>query len=67
MSIKVIVSFEVGDFADFRSRFEQARPHREEAGISEGLIRLSIGIESVDDLIEDLEKGFRTAAKALKK
>ena len=39
----------------------------EEAGISEGLIRLSIGIESVDDLIEDLEKGFRTAAKALKK
>ena len=39
----------------------------EEAGISEGLIRLSIGIESVDDLIEDLEKGFKTAAKALKK
>ena len=39
----------------------------EEAGISEGLIRLSIGIESVDDLIEDLEKGFRTASKALKK
>ena len=39
----------------------------EEAGISEGLIRLSIGIESVDDLIEDLEKGFRSAAKALKR
>ncbi|SVD45324.1 uncharacterized protein METZ01_LOCUS398178, partial [marine metagenome] len=39
----------------------------EEAGISEGLIRLSIGIESVEDLIEDLEKGFRTASKALKK
>ena len=39
----------------------------EEAGISEGLIRLSIGIESVDDLIEDLENGFRAAAKALKK
>ena len=39
----------------------------EEAGISEGLIRLSIGIESVDDLIEDLEKGFRTASKALRK
>jgi O-acetylhomoserine (thiol)-lyase len=38
----------------------------EEAGISEGLIRLSIGIESVDDLIEDLEKGFKTASKALK-
>jgi O-acetylhomoserine (thiol)-lyase len=35
----------------------------EEAGISEGLIRLSIGIESVEDLIEDLEKGFKAAAK----
>ena len=39
----------------------------EEAGISEGLIRLSIGIESVDDLIDDLEKGFKAAARALKK
>ena len=38
----------------------------EAAGISEGLIRLSIGIESADDLIEDLDKGFRAAAKALK-
>ena len=39
----------------------------EEAGISEGLIRLSIGIESVEDLIEDLEKGLKAASKALKK
>ena len=39
----------------------------EEAGISEGLIRLSIGIESVDDLIDDLERGFKAAARALKK
>jgi O-acetylhomoserine (thiol)-lyase len=39
----------------------------EEAGISEGLIRLSVGIESVEDLIEDLEKGFRAASKVLKK
>ena len=39
----------------------------EEAGISEGLIRLSVGIESVEDLIEDLDKGFRAASKALKK
>jgi len=28
------------------------------AGIDEGLIRISVGIENVDDLIEDLEKGF---------
>jgi O-acetylhomoserine (thiol)-lyase len=35
----------------------------EAAGISEGLIRLSVGIESVNDLIEDLEKGFKVAAQ----
>lgn len=35
MTIKVIVSFEVRDFDDFKAGFEQARPHREEAGISE--------------------------------
>ncbi|HHS50613.1 MAG TPA: PLP-dependent transferase [candidate division Zixibacteria bacterium] len=28
------------------------------AGIDEGLIRLSVGIENVDDIIEDLERGF---------
>ncbi len=28
------------------------------AGIDEGLIRLSVGIENVDDIIADLEKGF---------
>ncbi len=31
-----------------------------EAGISPGLIRLSCGIESVDDIIADLEQAFRT-------
>lgn len=35
MSIKVIVSLEVADYASFKSAFEQARPYREEAGISE--------------------------------
>jgi len=31
------------------------------AGVSPGTIRLSVGIESVDDLIWDLEQGFRAA------
>jgi O-acetylhomoserine (thiol)-lyase len=35
----------------------------EAAGISEGLIRLSIGLEDPDDLIEDLNRGLRAAAK----
>ena len=34
------------------------------AGISEGTIRLSIGIEHVDDLIEDLSKALYAAGKA---
>jgi O-acetylhomoserine (thiol)-lyase len=33
------------------------------AGITEGTMRLSIGLESADDLIEDLGKGLRAATK----
>jgi len=32
---------------------------RKEIGINPGLVRLSVGIENVDDLIADLEKGFK--------
>ena len=35
------------------------------AGISEGTIRLSIGIEHVDDLVEDLSKALYAAGKGL--
>ena len=31
-----------------------SREHREESGITDGLVRLSVGIEHVDDLIADL-------------
>jgi len=34
------------------------------AGITEGTIRLSIGLEDVDDLIGDLKQGLRAAEKA---
>ena len=33
-------------------------PERERLGIGEGLIRLSVGIEDVRDIIEDLERGL---------
>ena len=33
------------------------------AGITEGTMRLSIGLESADDLIDDLEKGLRAATR----
>ncbi len=29
-----------------------------EAGVSPGLIRLSVGLETLDDIVEDLDKGF---------
>ena len=31
---------------------------REEIGISDGLVRLSVGIESIDDLVEDIENSL---------
>jgi cystathionine beta-lyase/cystathionine gamma-synthase len=31
---------------------------REKAGINEGLVRISVGIEDVEDIIFDLEQAF---------
>ncbi|WP_456452610.1 cystathionine gamma-synthase [Thermococcus sp.] len=35
------------------------KEEREKVGIRDSLIRVSVGIEDVEDLIEDLERGFR--------
>lgn len=35
------------------------RPERLKVGLTDSLIRLSVGIEDVDDLIDDLEKAFQ--------
>ena len=32
---------------------------RKEGGISDDLVRLSVGVEDIDDLIADLEQAFR--------
>jgi methionine-gamma-lyase len=34
---------------------------REECGITDGLIRLSVGIENVEDLIDDFERALERA------
>ncbi|MEY4752490.1 MAG: hypothetical protein RJA44_165, partial [Pseudomonadota bacterium] len=34
------------------------------AGIQPGTVRLSIGLEDADDLIEDLQRALKAAAKA---
>lgn len=36
---------------------------RAKAGISDSLIRISVGLENVDDLIEDIEKSLKQVAK----
>ena len=33
------------------------------AGLTEDMIRLSVGIEDVDDIINDFENGFRASKK----
>ncbi|MEZ5979777.1 MAG: cystathionine gamma-synthase [Planctomycetota bacterium] len=35
---------------------------RRKAGLADGLVRLSVGIEHVDDLLEDVDRGLRAAA-----
>jgi O-acetylhomoserine (thiol)-lyase len=32
------------------------------SGVTPGLVRLAVGIEGVDDIIADLERGFAAAA-----
>ena len=36
-----------------------------QAGISQGTIRLSIGLEDADDLIDDLKRALKAAEKAV--
>lgn len=40
------------------THFSMGKEAREAAGITDGLVRLSIGIENVNDIIEDLEQAF---------
>jgi cystathionine beta-lyase/cystathionine gamma-synthase len=38
------------------------KEHREARGVTDGLLRLSVGIEDVDDLIEDLRSALKATA-----
>jgi cystathionine beta-lyase/cystathionine gamma-synthase len=35
------------------------KEHREKVGITDELIRLSVGLENIDDLIEDLSQALK--------
>jgi hypothetical protein len=39
---------------------------RQAIGITDGLIRFSVGVEDVNDLLNDLELAFRSEVKARK-
>ena len=39
---------------------------RRELGISDGLLRLSVGIEDISDIVVDLERGLRAVAQSNK-
>ena len=36
------------------------KDHREKIGIVDGLVRLAVGIESIEDIIADLENGLNS-------
>jgi O-acetylhomoserine (thiol)-lyase len=46
------------------THFRMSAEDLREAGITEGTIRLSVGLESADDLIEDLSRALHAAGKA---
>src|SRR5258706_14145735 len=46
------------------SHRELSPKHRERMGIGEGLVRLSVGIEAVEDIIADLEQALGGSAPA---
>jgi O-acetylhomoserine (thiol)-lyase len=46
------------------THFRMSAPDLARAGIGEGTIRLSIGLEDAEDLIEDLSRGLYNAGKA---
>ena len=37
---------------------------RDEAGVTDGLIRLSVGLENVEDILKDLENALNIIAEA---
>ena len=43
----------------FQTHPDKKKKKREQLGITEDFLRISVGIENVDDLIRDLEQAFQ--------
>ena len=46
------------------THFSMGKESRLEAGITDGLVRLSVGIENVNDLIKDIDQALEKTVKA---
>ena len=61
----IIISNNLGDAKSIvthpatTTHFKLTQPQRDELGISDGMIRLSIGLEAVEDLADDLSSALR--------
>jgi O-acetylhomoserine (thiol)-lyase len=49
------------------THFRMSDEALEQAGIGAGTIRLSVGLEDADDLIDDLKRALKVAEKAAEK
>ena len=48
------------EYLDFFGRcYSVPREERDRIGVTDGLVRISVGIEAVEDLQEDLERALR--------
>ncbi len=45
-----------------QSHASRSKQQRENVGITEGLVRLSVGLENADDLLEDLKQALKAAS-----
>lgn len=48
------------------SHFDMSREEREAVGIKDGQVRVSVGIENIDDLIADLEQALEKVKEGTK-
>lgn len=48
------------------SHASMPKEYREKRGITDGVLRLSVGLENRDDLLEDLEQALQKVRRAIK-
>ena len=56
--------FSLVSYPAMTSHRDISAEEREQQGIGEGLLRLSVGIEEPEDIIADLERGLQAASAA---